>query len=137
MNPAISLSPSAPSLMHVGVGAWVLHAQCTARDYAEQGALAEELGFHSFWLPENHFGDHTTLPSPLLVLSAVAARTECLRLGTGSYLLPHPSSITGGRGGGASGLYVSRAGNSWDRPRVPKRHVSGFWSIYQGETSAF
>ena len=45
-----------------------------------------------FWLPENHFGDHTTLPFPLLVLSAAAARTERLRLGAGSYLLPvrHP-----------------------------------------------
>ena len=65
--------------------------QCTARGYAAQGALAEELSFHSFWLPENHFGNHTTLPSPLLVLNAVASRTERPRLGTGSYL---PPSVT-------------------------------------------
>lgn len=77
---------------HLGVGAWAIGHRRTAEDYAAQGALAEELGFHSYWLPENHFGDHTTLPAPLMVLAAVAARTHRLGLGTGSYLLPirHP-----------------------------------------------
>ena len=50
------------------------------------------MGFHSFWLPENHFGDHRSIPSPLTLLAAVAARTTRIRLGSTSYLLPirHP-----------------------------------------------
>ena len=50
------------------------------------------MGFHSFWLPENHFGDHRAIPSPLTLLAAVAARTSRIRLGSTSYLLPirHP-----------------------------------------------
>lgn len=51
---------------------------------------AERQGLHSVWLPEMHFapGGNT---SPLLCLSAFAARTRRLRLATTSLLLPiHP-----------------------------------------------
>jgi alkanesulfonate monooxygenase SsuD/methylene tetrahydromethanopterin reductase-like flavin-dependent oxidoreductase (luciferase family) len=50
------------------------------------------MGFHSFWLPENHFGDQRSIPSPLTLLAAVAARTDTIGLGSTSYLLPirHP-----------------------------------------------
>lgn len=48
---------------------------------------ADALGFDSFWLPENHFREGATA-SPLLTLSAVAARTQKLRLGTTSILIP-------------------------------------------------
>lgn len=53
-----------------------------------QAELAETMGFHSIWLPENHFGDQRSIPSPLTLLAAVAARTRRLKLGTTSYLLP-------------------------------------------------
>lgn len=46
------------------------------------------MGFHSFWLPENHFGDRRSIPSPLTLLAAAAARTVRIKLGTTSYLLP-------------------------------------------------
>lgn len=57
-----------------------------------QAERAEAMGFHSFWLPENHFGGARALPAPLLLLAAVAGRTSTLRLGCTSYLLPirHP-----------------------------------------------
>ena len=32
------------------------------------------MGFHSFWLPENHFGDHRSIPSPLTLLAAISGR---------------------------------------------------------------
>ncbi len=62
-----------------------------AEGLAEQGERAEALGLHSFWLPEHHFGGGA-IPSPLLLLSAVASRTRTLKLGTTSFLLPlrHP-----------------------------------------------
>jgi alkanesulfonate monooxygenase SsuD/methylene tetrahydromethanopterin reductase-like flavin-dependent oxidoreductase (luciferase family) len=46
------------------------------------------MGFHSFWLPENHFGKSHSVPAPLLLLAAVAARTSRIKLGCVSYLLP-------------------------------------------------
>ena len=52
---------------------------------------AEALGLHSIWVPEGHFR-RGAMASPLLALSAAAARTRRVRLGTTSLLLPvhHP-----------------------------------------------
>ncbi len=76
----------------IGVGAWRLGGQGSAPQYAEQATRAEALGFHSLWVPENHFGDASSLPAPLLLLATAAAVTRRIRLGTGSFLLPlrHP-----------------------------------------------
>ena len=48
---------------------------------------AEALGLHSVWVPEMHFAAGVSA-SPLLALSAFAARSKRLRLGTTSLLLP-------------------------------------------------
>ena len=48
---------------------------------------AEVLGLHSVWLPEMHFARGAS-SSPLLGLAGFAARTQRLRLGTTSLLLP-------------------------------------------------
>lgn len=48
---------------------------------------AEALGLHSLWIPEMHFAPRVAT-SPLLTLAACAARTQRLRLGTTSLLLP-------------------------------------------------
>ena len=60
----------------------------------EWAARAEALGLHSLWLPEGHFR-RGALASPLVVLSALAARTRRLRLATTSLLLPvhHPLRV--------------------------------------------
>jgi alkanesulfonate monooxygenase SsuD/methylene tetrahydromethanopterin reductase-like flavin-dependent oxidoreductase (luciferase family) len=61
-----------------------------------RAVLAEELGYESFWLTEHHFhwfgGAHA---NPLVALSAVAARTSRLRVGTAVTLLPywHPLKV--------------------------------------------
>lgn len=46
------------------------------------------MGFHSIWLPENHFSGAGAIPSPLTLLAAIAARTTTIKLGCTSYLLP-------------------------------------------------
>jgi alkanesulfonate monooxygenase SsuD/methylene tetrahydromethanopterin reductase-like flavin-dependent oxidoreductase (luciferase family) len=50
--------------------------------------LADDLGVDCFWLAEFHFRPHTPLSAPLVVGSAVAARTTRLTVGLGVQLLP-------------------------------------------------
>jgi alkanesulfonate monooxygenase SsuD/methylene tetrahydromethanopterin reductase-like flavin-dependent oxidoreductase (luciferase family) len=81
--------------LEIGVTPWVLENGDVGDRLAAQAELAERLGFHSIWLPEHHFSGRGAIPSPLLLLAAVAARTTRLRLGTTSFLLPlrHPLHV--------------------------------------------
>ncbi|MCB1646077.1 MAG: LLM class flavin-dependent oxidoreductase [Pseudomonadales bacterium] len=87
----VSNKPTSTPL-HIALTPWHLDKSGHAEDLVRQAEVAEDLGFHSFWLPENHFGDERSLPSPLTTLAAVAGRTRRIGLGTTSYLLPirHP-----------------------------------------------
>ena len=49
---------------------------------------AEELGVPSVWMAEYHFNPGRVLASPVTILSAIAARTQSIRLGTAVLLLP-------------------------------------------------
>lgn len=76
----------------------------------EQARRAQQLGFGSFWLAEHHFhGFGGMLPSPQIVMPALADEAPRLRVGTAVALLPfhHPlrlaedyatvDALTGGR----------------------------------------
>ena len=78
--------------MEIAVTAWRTEMPWHANTLCAQAERAEVMGFHSYWLPENHFGDPRAIPSPLTLLAAAAARTSDIKLGTTSYLLPirHP-----------------------------------------------
>jgi alkanesulfonate monooxygenase SsuD/methylene tetrahydromethanopterin reductase-like flavin-dependent oxidoreductase (luciferase family) len=78
--------------LQVATTPWSWDALGPADQLCAQAEQAEAMGFHSFWLPENHFGQRRAIPSPLILLAAVAARTTRMRLGCTSYLLPirHP-----------------------------------------------
>lgn len=71
---------------------WMFGTGGTAQALAEQAEMAEQLGFHSFWLPESHFIGQSSIPAPLMLLAAMASRTSRIKLGTTSYILPirHP-----------------------------------------------
>lgn len=56
--------------------------------FVDLGVLADELGFAAYHVGEHHFCDYV-LSSPAVVLAAVAARTERVRLSTAVSLLPH------------------------------------------------
>ena len=62
------------------------------RRAVQEAVAAERLGFESFWITEHHFGAYGLAPDPSLLLAAIAARTERLRLGTAMAVLPfdHP-----------------------------------------------
>ncbi len=52
----------------------------------------EEAGFAGAWVPEHHLADDGYMPSPLVALSAIAARTKRIKIGSGIALAPlyHP-----------------------------------------------
>ncbi|MFT4632177.1 MAG: alkanesulfonate monooxygenase SsuD [Candidatus Pseudothioglobus sp.] len=77
-----------PRPLKIAVTPWSFSQTGHASELVAQAKIAESLGFHSFWLPENHFGDARAIPSPLTLLAAVAASTQYMLLGTTSYLLP-------------------------------------------------
>ncbi len=54
----------------------------------EQIAWAESIGFDSVWLTEHHFCDDGYTPSPLVIASAIAARTKRMRIGTNLLQIP-------------------------------------------------
>lgn len=89
----MSAGPGGTQGLRVGVTPW--RSGSATGDDGElivlQAEFAEQVGCHSFWLPESHFVDDAR-PAPLLELAHVAARTRTLRLGTTSLLLPirHP-----------------------------------------------
>jgi putative FMN-dependent luciferase-like monooxygenase len=60
----------------------------------EQIVHAEALGLDSAWVAQHHFhADEGGLPSPLVFLASVAARTHRIRLGTGIVTLPLESPV--------------------------------------------
>jgi alkanesulfonate monooxygenase SsuD/methylene tetrahydromethanopterin reductase-like flavin-dependent oxidoreductase (luciferase family) len=74
--------------LKIAVTAWKFGTEGLAQELAAQAETAEAMGFDSFWLPENHFTGAAAIPSPLMLLAAVASRTSSIRLGSTSYLLP-------------------------------------------------
>ena len=73
--------------------------QNTEQRYAElieEACEADRLGFHTLWLAEVHFMHRfSLLPAPMLLLAAIAQRTQRLRLGLAVNLLPlhHPARL--------------------------------------------
>ena len=66
------------------------------RNTIEQAVHAEALGFESVWPVEQHFNPELSIsPAPLSMLSAIAERTENLRLGIAIVLLSlsHPVRV--------------------------------------------
>lgn len=74
--------------LRLGITPWHMSSTMDANALCTQAELAEQCGYHSFWLPESHFAGPASVPEPILLLAAVAARTTTIKLGTTSYLLP-------------------------------------------------
>jgi alkanesulfonate monooxygenase SsuD/methylene tetrahydromethanopterin reductase-like flavin-dependent oxidoreductase (luciferase family) len=65
------------------------------RQIGDQAVFADRLGMHSAWVGEHHFNEFGTNASPEIMLSAVAARTERIRLMPAITVLPlhHPLRV--------------------------------------------
>ena len=74
--------------LQLGLTPWSARALHDTIKLCAQAKFAEKLGYSYFFLPEHHFSGEWAIPEPLLVLAAVAATTQRIRIGTTSYLLP-------------------------------------------------
>src|SRR5437762_13373862 len=71
------------------------HLERSIDEVIAEAQLAEASGFDSCFFGEHHQDKDGFLPSPLIVATAVAARTQRLRVGTSVILLPlhHPVRV--------------------------------------------
>ena len=53
--------------------------------------LADEQGYHRYWVAEHHGGPMLAGPSPEALIGPIAAATSRLRVGSGGVMLPHYS----------------------------------------------
>lgn len=94
------------------IGCQMAFNEFTSPDYiGEAGALVEELGFHSLWVPEHVLffpeyassypysedgripGDPHSLLDPFSALTFLAAHTDSIRLGTGICIVPQRNPV--------------------------------------------
>lgn len=62
-------------------------------ELCEQAELADQLGFHSFWIAEHHFHEYGLIPRPALMLAALAKCTKKIRLGSAVAVLPFDNPL--------------------------------------------
>jgi luciferase family oxidoreductase group 1 len=61
------------------------------RNTIDLAQLADELGYHRYWVAEHHGGPMLAGPSPEALIGPIAAATERIRVGSGGVMLPHYS----------------------------------------------
>ncbi|MCL6456790.1 MAG: LLM class flavin-dependent oxidoreductase [Gorillibacterium sp.] len=57
----------------------------------ELAGVADRLGFSRYWVSEHHDAPGLAGSSPEVLISAIAARTQSIRIGSGGVMLPHYS----------------------------------------------
>src|ERR1700760_4394513 len=68
-------------------GAQALH------DTIDLARLADQLGYHRYWVAEHHGGPMLAGPSPEVLIGPIASATESIRVGSGGVMLPHYSPL--------------------------------------------
>ncbi|WP_341358538.1 putative FMN-dependent luciferase-like monooxygenase [Georgenia sp. M64] len=142
----------------VGIFTRILDDASPAERYAhavEQIRLAEHLGLDSAWVAQHHFDrDEGGLPSPLVLLSHVAALTNRIRLGTGIITLPLEDPVrvaedaavldvlSGGRlelglgNGGTPKSFPAFGRAHADRREIFARHLAALLEALEGRALA-
>ena len=63
------------------------------RNTLDLARLADELGYHRYWLAEHHGTPGLACASPEVMIGPVAAATARIRVGSGGVMLPHYSPL--------------------------------------------
>src|SRR6266498_3304824 len=105
-------------------------------DVVEQAIRADELGYHSAWLPEHHFGLFGVLPVPSQALSYIAARTKHIRLAPGTVVLPINNPVRMAEPSSPPGVATTSASIAASKLRsrkvAPASTKSCCWSAQRG-----
>ena len=88
--------------------------------------LAERGGFETAWIGEHHGMEFTIAPNPFINLAYLGAKTERIRLGTGTVIAPfwHPIKLAGEAGltdiatGGRLDIGIARGAYNFEYERV-------------------
>ncbi|MBX5468379.1 MAG: LLM class flavin-dependent oxidoreductase [Thermoleophilaceae bacterium] len=79
------------------------------RETLDLARLADELGYHRYWVAEHHGGPMLASASPEVLIPAIASATSRLRVGSGGVMLPHYSPLKVAESFSAlSGLFPGR-----------------------------
>jgi luciferase family oxidoreductase group 1 len=63
------------------------------RNTVDLARLAEELGYHRYWVAEHHGTPGLASASPEALIGPIAAATSTIRVGSGGVMLPHYSPL--------------------------------------------
>ena len=63
------------------------------RNTLDLARLADDLGYHRYWVAEHHGGAMLAGPSPEALIGPIAAATQRIRVGSGGVMLPHYSPL--------------------------------------------
>ncbi len=61
------------------------------RNSIDLAQLADNLGYHRYWVAEHHGGPMLAGAAPEVLIGAIATATEGIRVGSGGVMLPHYS----------------------------------------------
>ncbi|MEV5953915.1 MsnO8 family LLM class oxidoreductase [Streptomyces sp. NPDC051987] len=82
--------PSVPlSVLEVGATDGRLPAAQVVREIADVARVADECGYHRFWVAEHHGSPDVVSSAPAVLIAHLAARTRRIRVGSGGVMLPH------------------------------------------------
>jgi luciferase family oxidoreductase group 1 len=63
------------------------------RNTLDLAILADQLGYHRYWVAEHHGGPMLASASPEALIGPIASATERIRVGSGGVMLPHYSPL--------------------------------------------
>jgi len=63
------------------------------RETIELAQYCEKLGYHRFWVSEHHNHETITGTAPEIVMAAIGATTDRIRIGSAGVMLPHYSAL--------------------------------------------
>ena len=65
---------------------------CSIRETLAYAKRCDELGYHRYWVSEHHNSGNIVGTAPEVLLAAIGATTQRIRIGSAGVMLPHYSA---------------------------------------------